>query len=406
MAYGLPAHGDSAASGWDQKFIDSIVAVKATADAAAGLTAGGMAGPVVQGLFQRTTPTPFSGTAAIVPYAVDPNVAGRVWAQEQLFAELGYTDDHGATYTAKAPAIPGAGALPLLQVLFAGGYLWCLVGSQADQSGQLWRSPQPDSSGNGISWTKMFDLAAPYGALVAGDHATLRPQCLAVNGANVYLVEYSNATPITGGPSLFYSSDSGATWTKPKTWASGKHAHAVKVIGGVPWVMIGDGGPFADSGLWAATSAGATVWSMVSLRGEANGGNTLYGLNFQTITVGAQPQIVIEYDGALNYGPLIFPSQDRIIRPLLPTFQMPAAYYGTMRCLTLTSEGNLMWVQTSEAGALGTIESIWISKSPFTSAVLLDTFAPSSMFFGDPIEDGNYVWFGTMRCRKEKFVGQ
>jgi hypothetical protein len=233
----------------------------------------------------------------------------------------------------------------------------------------------------------------------------------------VWLLEYG--TTVTGGPSLYYSPDAGATWTKPKTWGSAgtgtaKHGHAVHAIGGLPVVMLGDasttGGPsWTDIGLHrCANAAGTGTWTQISIYGEAKGGNTLYGINFQPITVDGKAMLAVEYDGALNLGPLLFPDSGATAQqwPLLRTFQLPAAYFGTMRCLTLTSEGNLMWVQTTENGAFGPSDTVWISAPPFTNAVLLDSFASSTMFLGEPIEDGDYVWFGWYRCRKEKFTGQ
>ena len=81
-------------------------------------------------------------------------------------------------------------------------------------------------------------------------------------------LEYSVA-PITGGTSIYRSGDSGATWTKVKTWANAKHGHAVKAIGGVPWVMLGDyPGGFTDIGLWSASDAAAGLWTRRSRFGE------------------------------------------------------------------------------------------------------------------------------------------
>lgn len=365
-------------------------------------------GDVTQGLYARSAPTPAGAALGVVALAKDPNIAGRIWLQGLDFAQIGYSDTNGDTWNSKF--LPPAGSSAGVQELsFAGGYAWILQGPLAAKSGSLWRSPLPDSAGNGWAWTKVLDLAAPPAGISTGDKSTFRNACVAVNGTNVYLVEYSVAQ-VTGGPSCYFSSDSGATWTKVKTWANGKHCHAVKVIGGVPWVMIGDGG-FTDLGLWNATTPGATLWAQRSLYGESSGGNTNYGINFFPINVANLPMIVAEYDGNRNFGPLVFPSQAiGVAKALIPTCQIAPSYMGTMRQLTYTSEGNLMWLHTGESGAVGPTDSVMIAKGPhFTQAVVLET-APANTTFGgtlgNPVEAGDYIWFNKQRVRKEKFTGQ
>jgi hypothetical protein len=373
--------------------------------------AGGLMGTSVQSLYSRTKPvgngSPAPTPSGFYALAKDPSVAGRVWMLSIDYSVLIFSDNGGASITAPAgitPAFTGA----IHQMLFTGTHVWLVTGGNTSKSGQVWRSPLPAANGTGMSWTLMFDLTTPPNSLVAGVNSFFRPQCLAVSGANVWLLEYG--TTVTGGPSLYYSSDTGVNWSKPKTWANAKHGHAVHAVGGVPLVMLGDAGAtFTDLGLWRCTNAAGTgTWTQISAYGEAKGGNTLYGINFQPITVQGKAMLAVEYDGALGLGPLLFPDSGSTstIWPMLQTFRLPPAYYGTMRCLTLTSEGNLMWVQTAENGAFGPTDTVWISAAPFTTAVLLDSFATSSMFLGDPIEDGDYVWLGYYRCHKEKFVGQ
>jgi len=370
--------------------------------------AGGFMGPGVQGLYTRVKPgTGVSGiTTGMYALAKDPSVSDRVWGVGLDFGHLGFSNSAATAWTPKVDttALGASGAIH--QLLFTGTHLWMVSGSNASQNGKVWRSPLPDASGNGLSFTLMFNLAAPPNGLTSGVNSFFRPQCLAVSGANVYLLEYG--TTVTGGPSIYYSADTGMNWSKPKTWANAKHGHAVHVINGGAVVMLGDSGS-TDLGLWRATAVNGTgTWNRIGQYGEAAGGNTLYGINFQAVTVSGKAMLAIEYDGALNLGPLLFPDTagNATIWPLLKTFDLPAAYYGTMRCLTVTSEGNLIWVQTAENGAFGPTDTVWISTAPFTTAVLLDSFTTSSMFLGEPLEDGDYVWFGYYRCHKEKFVGQ
>jgi len=358
---------------------------------------------VVRGRYSRSQPLPDGPGSSIRPLVMSPTTPGRMWAVGSKFGQIGFSDDHGATFTAKTVA----GSQAVQSMVFGASYVWVLTSQGTAKTGQLYRSPLPDASGNGLSFTLVFDLAAPPGTLTTGDTAGFRNSCVAVNGTNVYLVEYSSAT-VTGGPSLYYSADSGATWSKPYTWTTGKHCHAVKVIAGVPWVTIGDGG-FTGVGLWTATAANALAWNQRSQYGEATGGNTNYGINMVQMPVGGQPMVVMETDGKRGLGPIVFPSVDpTMTAALLPLHSLPAPYVGTMRSLTYTAEGNLMWFHTGEGGSVGPQDSVCISQGPlYTSAVVLESIPAGPQTFsttGDPVEDGQYVWFGTYRCAKELFL--
>lgn len=371
---------------------------------------------VTQGLYVRTQPTPDTAGLPIRPLVADPDVAGRLWCVGSAFGQIGHTDNNGTSWTART-ANPGS-PMGVQGMYFAGSYVYLLLGGSAQQ-GQLWRSPKPAAAGTGLSWTKVFDLNGlangPGGSAASGgDNSNFRNSCFAVSGSNAYLVEYSTTT-ITGGPSLYYSSNidtataSNVVWTKPKTWSNGKHAHAVKIFGGVPWVTIGDA-TFTDLGLWTATSSSAATWNRRSGYGEINNGTYEYGINMQSWTVGGIGMVLMEYDGYGPSGPLVFPSQDPTkTLPVRPLCELPFPYMGSMRGLVITSEGNLMWATTSESGAIGTLGSIWVLGAPFTTPVLLESFTDTSSplgTIGDPVESGDYVWFGTYRCRKEKFIGQ
>jgi len=269
-----------------------------------------------------------------------------------------------------------------------------------------------------LSFTKVFDLtgmaAGPSGGAVNGGvNAFFRNSCFAVSGSSAYLVEYGSV--ITDGPSCYYSSNittataADVSWSNVKTWANSKHAHAVKIIGGVPWVTHGDS-TFTDLGVWTATNAAAGTWNRRSQYGELNNGNMQYGINMVTMTIDGVPVVAMEYDGYGPSGPLVHPSQDPT-KPMVttPICTLPLPYIGSMRGLTLTEDGNLMWYTTSEGGAIGTTGSIWLLGAPYRQAVLLETFDDSAApleTVGDPVESGNFIWFGRDRIRKEKFIGQ
>ena len=354
------------------------------------------------GTYARTQPTPDTGGLSIRPLCVDPDVAGRLWCVGSAFGQIGHTDNDGTSWTART-ANPGSGGVQ--SMLFAGSYVYLSTTSQ------VWRSPKPAAAGTGLSWTKIWDTSGmalgPAGAVTnAGTNAELRNSCIAVSGSNGYIVEYGSTT-VTGGPSLYYSSNidtataSNIVFTKPKTWTNGKHCHAVQVIGGVPWVTIGDA-TFTDLGVWTATAANAATWNRRSLYGEANGGTTEYGINMVPLTIGGQSIVVMEYDGYGPAGPLVHGTQSGSAnRPTRRLSDLPYPYMGSMRGLTVTAAGHLMWVTTGENAALGPLDSIWIAKAPFTNPILLESFTSNNTLgtIGDAVTSNGYAWFGTYRCR-------
>lgn len=398
---------ESVRAAWQTGFIDPSVAAARLAPVQASTT--------TQGLYSRTKPTPTGAAAGLRVLARDPLVYGRIWAQSLTTFALGYSDDHGGTWTSKTAIPAGAGAgVPGLY--FNNGNAWILQGpGSVGQDGSLWRSPYPDSSGNGWSWELVFDLASPPAGITTGTEAVMRNGCFAADGPNLYLGEYCAASQITGGPSLYYSPDSGLNWTKVKTWTNARHIHEIRVINGVPWVTIGDASAtWTDAGFWVATTAAATTWNRAAVYGEASGGNTLYGIGFLPATIAGVPSIILESDTRRGQGPLVFTSQNPSERRVLLALNMvPPIFNGTMRSLTLTSEGNLMWLHTGESGAVGTLDSVCISKGPyFTETVILESAAAGYPPFGgatgpsDPVEDGEFVWISGFRCRKELFIGQ
>jgi hypothetical protein len=340
--------------------------------------------------------------------ARDPNVAGRVWFLGAKFSQIGYSDDHGVTFTPKS--VNPDTSKGVQSLLFVNGFAYLTISGTASLSGQVWRSAAPNASGAGWAWTKIFDLGAPPSGITPGANGTFRNSCLAVLAGSpnqLYLVDYGAGT-ITGGPQLYYSSDNGASWVSRKQWANAKHAHAIKIINGVPWVMLGDSGNnLADVGLWKASTAAATLWAQVT--GYGADYSNIVGINFFTITpAGAiAPFIIAESDGPFNHGPLVYPGTSGAIRPMFPISSLPLQYAGTMRSLVITSEGNIMWVHTGEAGGIGPMDSFWVAAPPFNQPILLEaidnTGSPLGTL-GDGVEDGAYVWFGKTRITKPTLI--
>ena len=378
-----------------------------------------LTGAVTQGLYQRTIPTHAAlGGTTFIPLAKDPSVSGRIWGARggTSFGKIMWSDDNGTTATI-ATDMPLSGTAGAGSMKFGTSYVFLTQIGAGARGASLWRSPLPAANGTGLSWTKVFDLASPPGGITTGDNSTFKVGGLAVNGANVYLGEYTagGGGNTGGGTQLYYSADSGATWTVAKTWANAKHVHDVRVINGVPWASLGDPqSGYTDIGLWSATTAAATTWVQRNLFGEGVGGNTYYPIGFIPVTIGGATMIALEADGSKNLGPLIFPTQSLSgTRSLVDTCRMPFTLLGSMRCLTMTSEGNLMWLHTGEGGSIGNLDAVCIAKGPdFSAPVILETVTSSGgpwlggAFTREPIEDGQYIWIGTSRIRKEKFIGQ
>lgn len=226
---------------------------------------------------------------------------------------------------------------------------------------------------------------------------------------------------VIGGPFIYVSTNvsgpaASITWTNTKFWGFARHGHSVKIVGGVPWVSLGDF-PFPSSpdmpqppsthvGVWAATSSAGTTWQQIT---AANVGAGPYDIiNMFPITVAGQAMIVGEADNKFSTGPIFVPTQSNAAQvvPVSPlrTF-LP--YIQTMRSLCATAEGNLMWYGTGESGSVGPLDGIWISKPPFDRAFLLESLPLGTI--ANPqegIAQGGYLWIGNNRITREKFLGQ
>lgn len=361
------------------------------------------------GTYTRTTTGTFRGMA------VDPGVSGRVWGVDGT--DIVYRDSDGGGASVVAIARPSAQSV--IQIEFTGSFAFFLTTSSTDRSGQLWRSPLPAADGTGLSFDspngKLFDLTGltttVAGEVDGGVNSYFRNQCFTTDngGQQGYICEYG--TTVTGGPSIYYNANinvgnvSSVLWAKRQTFADAKHAHAIKWINGRPWMTLGDAG-FSDLGVWVGGANGAS-WVRRSLYGPDNGGTYDYGINLFPITIESAPVIISEFDGYGPAGPLVHGSQTATVnRPTRRLCDLPIPYYGSMRALTITSEGNLMWLTTAENGALGDFDSIWIAKPPFGRPILLESFASANTLgtIYNATESGDFVFFGTSRCLKPALI--
>lgn len=285
----------------------------------------------------------------------------------------------------------------------------------SSRQGQIWRSPLPDANGDGITWTRIFDLAdfttTAAGSVPGGEGSYFREQSLAIDpdGLRALVLEYGAV--VTGGPSVYYTANIEAAsmlWTKRHTFANAKHGHGVARLGDLWFVMLGDAG-FSDLGLWRAPSPG-TPWSRSSLYGDANGGNTRYGINIHPTTLNGVPVIISDDDTKQHASILLFGGQGTQALPLLPYISAPIPFgLGTVRQVTITGEGNVYWVQTGENGAVSPVDSIWVCRLDDPAhPVMLESKASDTSWgtLGASVESGDYIFLGSNRVRKEKFIGQ
>lgn len=361
---------------------------------------------VVQGLYQRTS---ISWRAL----STDPNVPGRVWGVNA--GGIGYRDADGGGPLVTKDALPSTQSGVQLVFATAQPFVFLVTSGNASRLGQVWRSPRPDANGDGLAWTKIFDLTgfttSAAGGVDGGEGSYFREQSFALEpgGQVAYILEYG--ATVTGGPSIYQTANVFATsmlWSKRHTWANGKHGHGITRIGSTVFAMIGDAG-FEDLGLWRTGPAG-TPWSRSSIYGEISGGNSLYGVNIHPATVGGAPVILTDNDTKQHASILMFADQSTKSLPLLRYITAPIPYgLGTVRQVTVTSEGNVWWVQTGENGAVGPYDSIWMCRLDRPDAPVMLESRPSDNGFGTlgpPVESGDYIFIGSSRVRKEKFADQ
>lgn len=242
-----------------------------------------------------------------------------------------------------------------------------------------------------------------------------------VSGATVTFPAVSTAMDVFQGPYIRVCSNPCAadpatvSWSITKQWTLARHAHAVKIIGGVPWVNLGDAPypndaygwpPSTHVGMWAATDATGATWNQ---KMAATITAPYDGINFHPVTIGGQPMIVMESDAKGSIGPIILPTQANnsslITQYTGQKVQSPVV--ATMRCAIPTSEGNLMWYGTGESGAVGPVDGVFIAASPFDIPILLEQLtAGTGGTLLNAVEHGSYVYMGKIRITKEKFPGQ
>ena len=373
-----------------------------------------------------------------------PNATGANLAFTKIFDLNGLANGpggaagNGSPGTCFRPSCMAWDGMHMYLLTYGGGNPYFSVGVPADvimgAGSDIAYSPGgfDSSMGSAVGLT-----CSITGAGAAG--ATLTSQIVACYGSHKIRLADVARTSVTGatfsiayqqwgsqlcvaGPELFVSSNAGAAsaasvvFSLGKSWPWAKHGHAVRIIGGVPWVSLGDYGwplvldgtqPLTEVGLWAATSTAATTWNQITAA-VAGGVTQAACIDFLPVTIDGAGWVIGETDGRIGTGPILIPTQSNSgqVTPLA-TPRLPAPFTQTMRMIGFTPEGNLLWWGTGENGAVGPRDGIWLAKPPFTNPWLLEDLAPNTIQSNtQAVWQGDYVWFGNHRIAREKFIGQ
>lgn len=277
--------------------------------------------------------------------------------------------------------VPGSNGL---QFVFHGAYMFLWTSTD-----KLYRAIKDDFA----NW---IDVSPPVPAGTTG-----RPDICVSNGTYLFYGNYNGSNP--GEAHVWRSANNGDTWVEVFNVPTARHVHAIYVDPDDAthvFVMCGDAA-FAGFGLYYSSDSGATFTRIAS--------NT-YGINMRKVpeSPGYPARLMCEGDQAnvwlTGFDLRLLSSGGDLITAV------PAAggeWSGTSRAIHLTSEGNLFFFSTSE-GYMGTKSGAWLSHGPaFNSAVLLEDASDGSWgYAGRVFELGEYLYNNTHRITRPRFQGQ
>lgn len=302
--------------------------------------------------------------------------------------------DAGSTFVDQSfSPVTYFGAGSVTEFVFSTSYMYVI-----HSSGTLWRAPK-DTFNN---WTNISVPQRP--AATIGRTGTLS---ISGDGAVLLACNYNSSPPTPEGAYAYRSTDNGATWTTVLSLPNAKHSHAIRIDPYHPthvYYSVGDGG-FPDIGLYRSKDLGIT-WALVS----AAGGNR-YGIDmvFPPPVVGAPEMVVLEGDGFHEPLLLLYRKDSNVIEPAI-WFQFPPgdpnSTVATSRGIALTTHGDVVFMTTTEAGAVGSKAGIYVAAGPwFNHAVLLqDVTGSEPVGFLRSIVTGGYVINRLIKFNEPQFA--
>lgn len=356
--------------------------------------------------------------SASIPYArVEMNInalgkhagSGRIYGSSPINGHWTTSDDNGGTWTDRtfspvSAAPTGIGSSCVMMVI-TDTYMFA-VGT----AGLVFRAAKDVWN----AWTDVTPSGVPANTIG-------RPDVLHHNGAALLYTNYGTAgsygTQPGPGAYVWVSTDNGATWSANLSLSNARHGHAISSdSAGVIYVTIGDSGgtpPWTQHGMYRSTNNGATFTRLDPLN------PTYYGIGMvhPPAVSGVPDRVITEGDGpnpphlmAWNKT-LDTPGSSSLTPCLWPdTSSAAGSWRGTGRGIALTAEGNILFVSTSEGGATGTREGVWLAKGPwFDRCVLLEEVSGAlgvTWIVNRGISAGPYVLNGRMRLTVPKFQGQ
>lgn len=332
-----------------------------------------------------------------IGYGVIGQIGSRLYARNLSNDFFAYSDDSGDTWTDSVTTMTSVfGSAACLQIIGYATYMFAVL-----NDGTLKRANLNAFS----TWTDKSVSDAPVGT-------TGRVSVLASYGGGTPRLFYTNYNADVGTPGVYVwrSGSAGDTWSKTTIAASARHGHAIAIDPTTPttiWLTIGDSAP--DRGLWKSTDNGVT-FSQVNT-------NTRYGIDilFAYSLTGAPSRVIMEGDGNAgaphmmsHLSALTTGYTDPVIFPDLDPADGLGSWAGSARAGIVTSEGNLVYASTGEAGAIGGREGLWIAKGPwFTTPVLLQEWDQGSQpNWSKTYESGAYLFNTKYKITRPVFAGQ
>lgn len=312
----------------------------------------------------------------VADYSVRGQRNGVLYGQHATSGLLATSSDHGVTWVDTSVNAFQAFGSPVYQFEWTNTHMWAL----ATGNSRLFRCP----IGQFGPWEEMTPAAMPATSIG-------RAGCLCVTTAGTVLVGNYNAE--VPGRAYVFRYD-GGTWSTVLDRSDARHIHAVqqRTANGDIFASVGDAGT-AGTGLWRSQDDGLT-WTQVA--------SGRYGITmaFPPSTRGVPDRVVLDVDGPVPDIAYQWIYGATSIVPLVQENDVAdggAAWAGSGRGSTITTDGDLWWVTWGENGAIGTRGAIWLARGPFhKDAVLLEEL------FADPGDglgyvSGPYLWFQRWR---------